>query len=110
MIQLDGMLNSGTGVIFGEFFAVRPCLTGIIENMLAPITSANKLRVRFVPGSAYKLDEKDFSFHNATEAEGVLKVATAYTAYTTGENGKKIIVDNVEQTFESNMFVATKAS
>ena len=190
MIQLGKTLNGGTGVIFGEFFAVRPYLTGTIENMLAPITSANKLRVRFVPGSAYKLDEKDFSFHNVTAAENVPKVTTVAPASTTGADGtwapaegvnivganlklkasdevqiyncdaetpvladtfhgsevdpeygdvntdpvltinkewvnahsqnwgvkmgfkvvKKITVDNVEQTIESNMFVATKAS
>ncbi len=74
MIQLGKTLNGGTGVIFGEFFAVRPYLTGTIENMLAPITSANKLRVRFVPGSAYKLDERNFSFHNVTESEDLPKI------------------------------------
>ena len=74
MIQLGKTLNGGTGVIFGEFFAVRPYLTGTIENLLAPITSANKLRVRFVPGSAYKLDEKEFSFHNVTESEDLPKI------------------------------------
>ena len=74
MLQLGETLNGGTGVIFGEFFAVRPYLTGTIENLLAPITSANKLRVRFVPGSAYKLDEKEFSFHNVTESEDLPKI------------------------------------
>ena len=74
MIQLGKTLNGGTGIIFGEFFAVRPYLTGTIENLLAPITSANKLRVRFVPGSAYKLDEKEFSFHNVTESEDLPKI------------------------------------
>ena len=52
MLQLGETQNGGTGVIFGEFFAVRPYLTGTIANLLAPITTANKLRVRFVPGSA----------------------------------------------------------
>ena len=75
MLQLGETLNGGTGVIFGEFFAVRPYLTGTIANLLAPITADNKLRVRFVPGSAYKLDEKDFSFHNATESEDLPKIA-----------------------------------
>ena len=74
MLQLGETLNGGTGVIFGEFFAVRPYLTGTIANLLAPITTANKLRVRFVPGSAYKLDEKDFSFHNVTESENLPKI------------------------------------
>ena len=190
MLQLGETLNGGTGVIFGDFFAVRPYLTGTIANLLAPITTENKLRVRFVPGSAYKLDEKDFSFHNVTEAENVPKVTTVAPASTTGADGtwapaegvnivganlklkasdevqiyncdaetpvladtfhgsevdpeygdvntdpvltinkewvnahsptwgvkmgfkvvKKITVDNVEQTIESNMFVATKAS
>ena len=41
MLQLGRTLNGGTGVIFGEFFAVRPYLTGTIANMLAPITSAS---------------------------------------------------------------------
>ena len=36
MIQLGKTLNGGTGVIFGEFFAVRPYLTGTIE-MLADV-------------------------------------------------------------------------
>ena len=71
MLQLGETLNGGTGVIFGEFFAVRPYLTGTIANLLAPITTANKLRVRFVPGSAYKLDEKNFSFHNVTQSENL---------------------------------------
>ena len=75
MLQLGETLNGGTGVIFGEFFAVRPYLTGTIANLLAPITADNKLRVRFVPGSAYKLDEKDFSFHNVTESEDLPKIA-----------------------------------
>ena len=74
MLQLGESLNGGTGVIFGDFFAVRPYLTGTIANLLAPITTENKLRVRFVPGSAYKLDEKDFSFHNVTESENVPKI------------------------------------
>ncbi|MBR3221483.1 MAG: hypothetical protein IKF72_04555 [Kiritimatiellae bacterium] len=74
MLQLGRTLNGGTGVIFGEFFAVRPYLTGTIENMLAPITSANKLRVRFVPGSEYKLDGAEFSFHNVTESESVPEI------------------------------------
>ena len=71
MIQLGQTLNSGTGIIFGEYFAVRPYLTGTIENLLAPISSDNKLRVRFVPGSAYRLDEKNFSFHNVTPSENM---------------------------------------
>ena len=71
MLQLGETQNGGTGVIFGEFFAVRPYLTGTIANLLAPITTANKLRVRFVPGSAYKLDEKNFSFHNVTQSENL---------------------------------------
>ena len=71
MIQLGQTLNSGTGIIFGDYFAVRPYLTGTIENLLAPISSDNKLRVRFVPGSAYRLDEKNFSFHNVTPSENV---------------------------------------
>ena len=74
MLQLGETLNGGTGVIFGDFFAVRPYLTGTIANLLAPITTENKLRVRFVPGSAYKLDEKDFSFHNVTESENLPKI------------------------------------
>ena len=74
MLQLGESLNSGTGVIFGDFFAVRPYLTGTIANLLAPITTENKLRVRFVPGSAYKLDEKDFSFHNVTQSENLPKI------------------------------------
>ena len=74
MLQLGETLNGGTGVIFGEFFAVRPYLTGTIANLLAPITTANKLRVRFVPGSAYKLDERNFSFHNVTESEDLPKI------------------------------------
>ena len=71
MIQLGQTLNSGTGIIFGDYFAVRPYLTGKIENLLAPITAENKLRVRFVPGAAYKLDEKNFSFHNVTQSENM---------------------------------------
>ena len=71
MIQLGQTLNSGTGIIFGDYFAVRPYLTGTIENLLAPITADNNLRVRFVPGSAYRLDEKNFSFHNVTPSENV---------------------------------------
>ena len=184
MLQLGRTLNGGTGVIFGEFFAVRPYLTGTIENMLAPITSANKLRVRFVPGSEYKLDGAEFSFHNVTESESVpeitevvpsgvgsasgtwsaehdlniigrnLKLAEADVVALydcTGETPvkvidllppdlssvtdvmltimqsffethptlpaklglkvvKKITVDGVEQTIESNMYVATKAA
>ena len=74
MIQLGQTLNSGTGIIFGDYFAVRPYLTGKIENLLAPITAENKLRVRFVPGAAYKLDEKNFSFHNVTPSENVPEI------------------------------------
>ena len=87
MIQLGKTLNGGTGVIFGEFFAVRPYLTGTIENLLAPITSANKLRVRFVPGSAYKLDEKEFSFHNVTESENVPEIEDVVPTYVGAESG-----------------------
>ena len=71
MLQLGETLNGGTGVIFGDYFSVRPYLTGTIENLLSPITAENKLRVRFVPGNAYKLDGKDFSFHNVTQTENV---------------------------------------
>lgn len=71
MLQLGETLNNGTGVIFGDFFSVRPYLTGTIADLLAPLTAQNKLRVRFVPGTAYKLDGKDFSFHNVTESENV---------------------------------------
>lgn len=87
MIQLGKALNGGTGVIFGEFFAVRPYLTGTIENLLAPITSANKLRVRFVPGSAYKLDGKDFSFHNVTESESVPEITDVVPTFVGAESG-----------------------
>ena len=80
MLQLGETLNGGTGVIFGEFFAVRPYLTGTIANLLAPITTANKLRVRFVPGSAYKLDEKNFSFHNVTQSENLPKITSVQPA------------------------------
>ena len=74
MIQLGQTLNGGTGIIFGDYFAVRPYLTGTIENLLSPISAENKLRVRFVPGSAYKLDERNFSFHNVTESEDLPKI------------------------------------
>ena len=37
--------------------------------------SFNKLRVRFVPGTAYKLDGAEFSFHNVTESESVPEIA-----------------------------------
>ena len=36
MIQLGQTLNGGTGIIFGDYFAVRPYLTGTIENLLSP--------------------------------------------------------------------------
>ena len=42
-----------------------------IADILAPLTAQNVLRVRFVPGSAYKLDGKNFSFHNVTQSENV---------------------------------------
>ena len=76
MLQLGEALNSGTGVIFGEFFSVRPYLTGTIPDLLSPLTAQNILRVRFVPGSAYKLDGKDFSFHNVTQTEDVPTIST----------------------------------
>ncbi len=74
MLQLGELLNNGTGVIFGEFFAVRPYLTGTIPDILSPLTAQNKLRVRFVPGAAYKLDVANFSFHNVTQSEDVPKI------------------------------------
>ena len=74
MLQLGETLNSGTGVIFGEYFSVRPYLTGTIADLLAPLTAQNLLRVRFVPGSAYKLNGKDFSFHNVTQTEDVPEI------------------------------------
>ncbi len=80
MLQLGEMLNSGTGIIFGEFFAVRPYLTGTIPDILSPLTAENKLRVRFVPGSAYKLDETSFSFHNVTQSEEVPTISGAQAA------------------------------
>ena len=75
MLQLGETLNNGTGVIFGEFFSVRPYLTGTIADILAPLTAQNVLRVRFVPGSAYKLDGKNFSFHNVTQSENVPSIS-----------------------------------
>ena len=77
MIQLGELLNNGTGVIFGEFFAVRPYLTGTIADILSPLTAQNKLRVRFVPGAAYKLDVANFSFHNVTQSEEVPQILGA---------------------------------
>lgn len=74
MTQLGDTLNGGTGVIFGDYFAVRPYLSGTIRDLLAPLTADNRLRVRFVPGAAYKLDEKSFSFHNVTATEDVPKI------------------------------------
>ena len=75
MIQLGETLNAGTGVIFGDYFSVRPYLTGTIADILAPLTAQNKLRVRFVSGPAYKLDGKDFSFHNVTQSENVPSIS-----------------------------------
>ena len=77
MLQMGETLNNGTGIIFGEFFAVRPYLTGTIADILSPLTAQNKLRVRFVPGSAYKLDSANFSFHNVTQSEEVPQILGA---------------------------------
>ena len=74
MTQLGETLNSGTGVLFGEYFAVRPYLSGTIKNMLAPLTADNKLRARFITGKAYNLDESKFSFHNVTQSESIPKI------------------------------------
>ena len=74
MRQLGETLNAGTGVIFGDYFSVRPYLTGTIADILAPLTAQNKLRVRFVPGNAYKLNGADFSFHNVTQSEDVPEI------------------------------------
>ena len=162
----------------------------IDRGLIAGLKSSAAKSIADGTGSAYKLDEKDFSFHNVTEAENVPKVTTVAPASTTGADGtwapaegvnivganlklkasdevqiyncdaetpvladtfhgsevdpeygdvntdpvltinkewvnahsptwgvkmgfkvvKKITVDNVEQTIESNMFVATKAS
>ena len=71
MTQLGEVLNQGTGVLFGDYFAVRPYLSGTIPNLLAQLTAANKLRARFITGGAYRLDERKFSFHNTTESDAV---------------------------------------
>ena len=75
MTQLGETLNQGTGVLFGEYFSVRPYLSGTIKNMLAPLTADNKLRARFISGKAYNLDERNFSFHNVTQTEAMPKIA-----------------------------------
>ena len=75
MLQMGETLNGGTGIIFGDYFAVRPYLTGTIADVLAPLTAQNKLRVRFVPGSAYKLATDAFSFHNVTQSENVPSIS-----------------------------------
>ena len=80
MLQLGQLLNSGTGVIFGDFFAVRPYLTGTITDILSPLTPPNKLKVRFVPGSAYKLDNAEVSFHNVTQSENVPQILSVQAA------------------------------
>ena len=71
MTQLGEVLNQGTGVLFGDYFAVRPYLSGTIPNLLSQLTAANKLRARFITGGAYRLDERKFSFHNTTESDAV---------------------------------------
>ena len=80
MTQLGETLNNGTGVLFGEYFAVRPYLSGTIPNMLSQLGPDNKLRARFITGKAYDLNEANFSFHNVTQSENLPKITSVQPA------------------------------
>ena len=87
MTQLGETLNNGTGVLFGEYFSVRPYLSGTMPNVLSQLGPDNKLRARFIAGSAYRLDEKKFSFHNVTQSEAIPDIDTVQPNYDSGESG-----------------------
>ena len=87
MTQLGETLNDGTGVLFGDYFSVRPYLSGTMPNVLSQLGPDNKLRARFIAGSAYRLDEKKFSFHNVTQSEELPGIDAVQPNRDDGEDG-----------------------
>ena len=87
MTQLGAELNAAHGVIFGDYFAVRPYLSGTIEKFTSPLGADNKLNARFVVGSAFRLDRKDFSFRNVNDTPDTPVIDEIQANVSGGVNG-----------------------
>ena len=60
-------LNSGRGVKFGNYFYVRPYLTGTVSMTNPHLTDANELRTRLISGEGLKLSIANFNWRNVNE-------------------------------------------
>ena len=66
--QIGQTLAAGMGLKFGDYFYVRPYLSGTIATANSPLNpTANKINVRLMPGEGLRLSNADFSFRNVLE-------------------------------------------
>lgn len=64
--QIGATLERGAGVKFGNYFYVRPYLSGTIDPSAKTLGEENKLNVRLSPGEGLKLDKGQYSFENVS--------------------------------------------
>ena len=66
--QIGQTLASGQGLKFGDYFYVRPYLSGTIPTANSSLNpTSNKINVRLMPGDGLRLSNADFSFRNVLE-------------------------------------------
>lgn len=63
--QIGVELRNARGIKFGDYFYVRPYLSGTLPSMVASLSETeNKISTRLVPGAGLRLTNSDFSFSN----------------------------------------------